>query len=185
MKKMFLLVFLLSLLFSSEKLYAQNTGAYYGWLMAGYGYSQSVDGSWSSTGPVKLTLGGLLWRYIGMELSADGSWLNWGNKNMSWTVDLKPYVLIQSTLGNSHNALIPYVGIAPVFSISGIDYNNVNYADKTGFDIGVAAKGGLRVKLVNFLMLGVGIEYVYHHNKLPATRDMSQFNAVVEAGFSW
>ena len=62
-----------------------------------------------------------------MELSADTSWLEWGGKNLSWTRDLKPYVLIQSTLGNKHNALIPYVGIAPVLSVSGVDYDNKNY----------------------------------------------------------
>lgn len=185
MKKLIVLLFLCSLFLSVEKSFAQNTGAKYGWLTVGYGYSQSVDGSWTSTGPVKFTIGGLLWKYVGMELSADTSWLEWGGKNLSWTLDLKPYVLIQSTLGNKHNALIPYVGIAPVLAVSGVDYDNKNYEDKTGFNVGVAAKGGLRIKIIDFLMLGIGIEYVYHKNDLPASRDMSQFNAVAEVGFSW
>ena len=60
-----------------------------------------------------------------------------------------------------------------------------NKEDTAGFDVGVAAKGGLRVRLIDALMLGVGIEYVYHHNDLPASRNMSQFNAMVEVGFSW
>ena len=118
-----------------------------------------------------------------MELGADTSWDDIGSNNTSWTLDLKPYVLIQSTLGNRSNALIPYVGIAPVFSIAGIDYKNKE--DTAGFDVGVAAKGGLRVRIIDALMFGAGIEYVYHHNNLPASRNMSQFNAVIEAGFSW
>ena len=184
MKKLIFLLSFFTLFFAGQG-FAQDTGAKYGWLTVGYGYSQSVDGSWSSTGPVKLTIGGLLWKYVGMELSADTSWLEWGGKNISWTLDLKPYVLIQSTLGNKHNALIPYVGIAPVLAVSGVDYDNKNYEDKTGFNVGVAAKGGLRVKIIDFLMFGIGIEYVYHKNDLPASRDMSQFNAIAEVGFSW
>lgn len=182
MKKLLFLLVLTSLVLYSQNAYARN-GAYYSWLTVGYGYSQSVGGSWSSYGPLKLTIGGLLWNYVGMELAADTSWDDIGNNNNSWTLDLKPYVLIQSTLGNRSNALIPYVGIAPVFSIAGIDYENKE--DTAGFDVGVAAKGGLRVRLIDALMLGVGIEYVYHHNDLPASRNMSQFNAMVEVGFSW
>ena len=43
----------------------QDTVAKYGWLTVGYGYSQSVDGSWTSTYPVKFTICGLLWKYVG------------------------------------------------------------------------------------------------------------------------
>lgn len=182
MKKIIFILCVPFILLSTGKSYA-DSGAYYSWLTVGYGYSQSVENSWSATGPVKLTIGGLLWEYVGMELSADTSWLDNGRNNFAWSLDLKPYVLVQSTLGNRSNALIPYVGIAPVFSIAGVNYDNRD--DVTGFDVGVATKGGLRVKLAGALMLGMGIEYVYHHNKLPHTRNMSQFNAIAEIGFSW
>ena len=182
MKKLLFLLVLSSLVLYSQTSHAR-TGAYYSWVTVGYGYSQSVGGSWASDGPFKFTVGGLLWNYVGMELAADTSWYDWGVHNTSWTLDLKPYVLIQATLGNRSNALIPYVGIAPVFSIAGIDYKDKE--DTAGFDFGVAAKGGLRLKIINALMLGLGIEYVYHHSDLPATRNMSQFNAVAEIGFSW
>lgn len=182
MKKILFIAILFSLVLYTQNASAKS-GSKYSWVTVGYAYSQSVGGSWASNGPFKVTLGGLLWNYVGMELAADTSWYDWGTNHTSWTLDLKPYVLIQATLGNSSNALIPYVGIAPVFSIAGINYSNRE--DTAGFDVGVAAKGGLRLKLINFLMLGAGIEYVYHHNTLPATRNMSQFNAMVEVGFSW
>lgn len=182
MKKFLFIILLASLVFHTQNAFAKS-GSYYSWITVGYAYSQSVSGSWASNGPFKVSVGGLLWNYVGMELSADTSWYDWGTQNTSWTLDLKPYVLIQATLGNRNNALIPYVGIAPVFSIAGINYNN--QSDTTGFDVGVAAKGGLRLKIINFIMLGAGLEYVYHHNTLPATRNMSQFNAMFEVGFSW
>lgn len=182
MKKVLILSVFILVVFHSYSAHAAR-GTHYSWVTVGYGYSQSVGGSWSSYGPLKFTIGGLLWNYVGMELGADTSWDDIGSNNTSWTLDLKPYVLIQSTLGNRSNALIPYVGIAPVFSIAGIDYKNKE--DTAGFDVGVAAKGGLRVRIIDALMFGAGIEYVYHHNNLPASRNMSQFNAVIEAGFSW
>ncbi len=164
----------------SEKSYA-GEGSYYSWVMGGYGYSQSVDGSWSSKGPVKFTVGGLLWDYVGMELNIDTSWEEYNSNNTVWTLDFKPYILIQSTLGNRSNALIPYVGIAPLFAVSGVD-SDIN---DTSFDLGVATKGGLRIRLLNALIFGIGIEYVFHNNNLSRARNMSQFNAVGEIGFSW
>ena len=186
-------IFLLLILFValSKPTFAQydeedyNEELYKGWIMVGYGYSQSVDNSWSADGPFKVTVGGNLWRIVAMELALDTSWKEWNyqGKNVAWTFDMKPYVLLQYPIGNKKNALLPYMGIAPVFSISGLDYDNLN--DKSSFDIGVATKAGLRLRLLDFLMLGIGIEYTYHNNSLPAYRHMSQFTAGVDAGFSW
>lgn len=162
------------------------------WFMIGYGYSQSVGNSWSPQGPIKFTVGGNIWKFIGIELTADINWQNWNGwannrtyKNLAWSLDLKPYVLISQSIGNQANAIMPYVGIAPVISLSGLDYRDNYLSDKASFDIGVAAKGGLRFKFFKLFMAGAGIEYVYHFNGLPAMRNMSHFNAIFEAGITW
>ena len=191
MKKYILLFSLFITFLAIQPVYAQYDDSYSeetiyrGWFMIGYGYSQSVDNSWKSDGPFKITVGGNLWKYVAMELAADTSWKEWhdNGKNVSWTFDLKPYVLLQYSLGNPKNAILPYVGIAPVLSIAGIDFDNYN--DKSTFDVGVAAKAGIRLRLLQFLMLGLGMEYTYHYNGLPVDRNMSQFTAGFDAGFSW
>ena len=164
------------------------------WALVGYGISKNVDGSWGGVeigGPFKVTVGGAIWKYIAMELAIDTSWgyydgsvNNYSGKNSTlWSLDLKPYFLVHQPIGTTDFAVIPYVGVAPLFGVSGFvnDQAGVNEAE---FQVGVAAKGGLRFQIFRFLNVGMAIEYTYHRNYNlygPENRDM--FTAIFEAGF--
>lgn len=196
MKKIVLiLLFSIGLLsFGANQSFAQQKEYKPIWALVGYGKSMNVDDSWGNgyiSGPFKVTIGGAIWKYIAMELAIDTSWGNWREthngylyKNSLWSLDLKPYFLVHQPIGTTDFAVIPYVGIAPVLGISGINHQSDYKSDDAEFQMGVAAKGGLRFQIFRFLNVGAGIEYTYHRNyKIngPGNRDM--FTAIFEAGF--
>lgn len=175
-----------------------------GWLLFGYGYSfpdsKSMEGL---LGPATLTIGGDLWRFIGLEVTLGGRW-NTKNYNaylngqrvisytdLLWSFDIKPYLMLQPKIGVDMLSLRPYIGVGPSFHFTGVNSTSEILGDssKTGqssFDVGVSAKAGLRLQALKFLFVGVGAEYLYHETKISHKNyDFSGFTVGAEVGFIW
>ncbi|MDE7169763.1 MAG: hypothetical protein K2N67_06160 [Mucispirillum sp.] len=186
-----------SMLFSApSSSYARDFWDNDAWFMAGYGWSFHSDNPRSVNGPVKVSAGGNVWKFLAIEASFDTSWSYYGRyyptwygrwvsvDDNLWTFDLKPFLLVQPSFGNNVFALKPYVGIAPLFGISSTTSSFAR--DRYSFDLGVAIKGGLRIKFLKSMMLGVGVEYVYRGvSDFVLLRDTSNAIFSGEIGFVW
>ncbi len=187
-------LFLITILFtfSVNDLYAKN-----GWFLVGYSYTFPDSGYMDGlNGPVSITAGGDLWKFIGLEVALSSRWSSIGTyyynvwdyrfkSNITlWSFDIKPYIMLQPKIGVDAVALRPYFGIGPSFHLSGIQASNI--IDDYSFDVGFSAKAGLRLQLVKFLFIGAGAEYLYHKSKLGYINyNFSGFTVGAEVGFTW
>lgn len=178
------------------------------WFLAGYNQNVAGEkGVTQSYGPIQGTVGGDIGRFFAMELQLGG---RIGNDNLHKTsvyrvdnklsiFDAKLYVMFQPKFAVPGIALRPYIGIAPTFHFSKTeidtespyeDFDKETYEDKQkSFDFGFAAKAGLRMQLVKFLMIGVNVEYQFHKTNLTykdkVDYDMSGFSVGAEVGVSF
>ncbi len=192
--------------FSSANVYAQQHEKHGNdmWLLVGYGYSIAAkDNDKGLYGPASLTIGGDIWRFIGLEVAVGTRW-NWdeqfvdaGNNRVYqyntalWSVDIKPYLLLQPKFGIDLISIRPYFGIGPTFSFTGynttLDFlgTSTNIKNDT-FDVGFSTKLGVRLQALKFLFVGVGAEYIYNKPTVNnATYDLSGFNVSGEVGIIW
>lgn len=185
------------------------------WLLAGY--NQNVVGEKGVTesyGPISGILGGDIGRFLAMELQLGGrigkDEASFATADYSQSVtqdlsifDAKLYLMLQSKFALPGIAFRPYIGVAPTFHYSKVTttksgtYNNGILAGKSisgeekhdSYDFGVAAKVGLRMQFVKFIMLGINLEYQFHKTELPykdnLAYDMSGFSVGAELGLSW
>lgn len=197
----FLFVFLLAVTNSS---YAQDKGGSGdAWILLGYSYTEATSSkSKGIYGPLSLTFGGDIWRFIGLEVSLSSRWKLGSERvepiagtsvNVSsalWSFDIKPYLMLQPKFGVDLVSIRPYFGIGPTFSISGIAYTSdltgaTDNSDTT-FDVGFSTKLGVRLQALKFLFVGVGAEYMYLNPKINGVnRDLSGFNFGGEIGLIW
>lgn len=193
-------------LFSFSSVYAEDSKSRSrnGWFLVGYAYtfpdSKSMDGI---QGPATITIGGDLWRFIGLELTLGGRWATdnedyYNDKNevvasdkqLQWAFDMKPYLLLQPKLGIDMISLRPYIGIGPSFHFTGInstlDLVGQSSKSASSFDVGFSAKAGLRIQALKFLFAGIGAEYLYHKAKLnDINYDFSGWTVGAEIGVIW
>ena len=173
------------------------------WFLLGYGYTVPSDSKVDGLmGSATLTIGGDLWRFIGLEVTLgsrwrlgddiysapDGSDINM--KNALWSFDIKPYLMLQPKLGIDLISIRPYFGIGPTFSVSGFtstaDIVGVSNKSDTSFDVGFSTKLGVRLQALKFLFVGVGAEYMYHNPKLSGVnQNLSGFSFGGEVGLIW
>lgn len=185
-----------SMLFSvPSSSYAKDFYDSEAWVLFGYGYNLYSDNIRNVNGPVKLDVGGNIWKFLAIEASFDASWSYYGRyyptwfgmvsvDDNLWSFDLKPFLLVQPSFGNNVFSLKPYAGIAPLFGISSTTSSFAR--DRYSFDFGVAMKGGLRIKFLKSMMLGVGVEYVYRGvSDFVLLRDTSNVIFSGELGFVW
>lgn len=171
------------------------------WLLVGYGYSiPNNDQDKQLYGPLSLTIGGDIWRFIGLEVSLGTRWdffqipLHMGDQTLTgveavlWSFDIKPYLMLQPKLGVDMISVRPYFGIGPTFSFSG---NNTTMeilgatssTKNTSFDVGFSTKLGVRLQALKFLFVGIGAEYIYNKPTINnTTYDLSGFNVNGEIG---
>ena len=157
-------------------------------------------------GPATITIGGDLWRFIGLEVTLGGRWdtqnyvrsasiggayVPYEATSLLWSFDMKPYLMLQPKIGVDMISLRPYFGIGPSFHFTGINSTEEllgsSYKDSaSSFDVGFSAKAGLRLQALKFLFVGVGTEYLYHKAKLNnRTYDFSGWTVGAEVGFIW
>lgn len=195
--------------FSFNSAYAQESKSRSndGWFLVGYGYSfpdsKSMEGL---QGPATITIGGDLWRFIGLEVTLGGRWdtqnyiatsnilggyIPYNATSILWSFDIKPYLMLQPKIGVDMLSLRPYLGIGPSFHFTGINstaefLGNSSNSSSTNFDVGFSAKAGLRLQALKFLFVGVGAEYLYHEAKIQNRNyDFSGFTVGAEVGFIW
>lgn len=197
--------------FSFSSVYAQESKSRSndGWLLFGYGYSfpeskdKEIDGL---QGPATLTIGGDLWRFIGLEVTLGGRWntrnyiansyildsyVPYKATNILWSFDIKPYLLLQPKIGVDMLSLRPYIGVGPSFHFTGLNSTEELLGTSlknsgTSFDVGFSAKAGLRLQALKFLFVGVGAEYLYHKAKISSKNiDLSGWTVGAEVGFIW
>ena len=160
------------------------------WFLLGYGYTVPSDSKVDELmGPATLTIGGDLWRFIGLEVTLGSRW-RLGEKNALWSFDIKPYLMLQPKLGIDLISIRPYFGIGPTFSVSGFtstaDIVGVSNKSDTSFDVGFSTKLGVRLQALKFLFVGVGAEYMYHNPKLSGVnQNLSGFSFGGEVGLIW
>lgn len=174
------------------------------WFLLGYGYTVPSDSKVDGLmGPATLTIGGDLWRFIGLEVTLGSRW-KLGNdtyfepisnstitmKNALWSFDIKPYLMLQPKFGIDLISIRPYFGIGPTFSVSGFtstaDIVGVSNKSDTSFDVGFSTKLGVRLQALKFLFVGVGAEYMYHNPKLSGVnQNLSGFSFGGEVGLIW
>lgn len=177
------------------------------WFLAGYSYTFPDSGAMEGLqGPATITIGGDLWRFIGLEITLGGRWdtqnytssSNMGGinipyeaTNILWSFDMKPYLILQPKLGVDMISLRPYFGIGPSFHFTGINsteefLGKSSKDSASSFDVGVSVKAGLRLQAIKFLFVGVGTEYLYHQAKLNnKTYNFSGWTVGAEVGFIW
>lgn len=203
MKISFVIAAFFAVTFSSAYAQESKSRSNDGWFLVGYSYtfpdSKSMEGL---QGPATITIGGDLWRFIGLEFTLGGRWatneysLYANNQHIVsytealWSFDMKPYLMIQPKLGIDVISLRPYIGIGPSFHVSGInstlDLIGQSSTSDSTFDVGFSAKAGLRLQALKFLFVGVGTEYLYHQAKLNnRTYDFSGWTVGAEVGFIW
>lgn len=203
MKISFVIAALFAVTFSSAYAQEGKSRSNDGWFLVGYSYtftdSKSMEGL---QGPATITIGGDLWRFIGLEVTLGGRWstseysLYANNYQVAsytealWSFDMKPYLMLQPKLGIDVISLRPYIGIGPSFHVSGInstlDLIGQSSTSDSTFDVGFSAKAGLRLQALKFLFVGVGTEYLYHQAKLNnRTYDFSGWTVGAEVGFIW
>lgn len=192
MKISFVIAAFFAVTFSSAYAQESKSRSNDGWFLVGYSYtfpdSKSMEGL---QGPTTITIGGDLWRFIGLEVTLGGRWdTNGDSLYPKWSFDMKPYLMIQPKLGIDVISLRPYIGIGPSFHVSGInstlDLIGQSSTSDSTFDVGFSAKAGLRLQALKFLFVGVGTEYLYHQAKLNnRTYDFSGWTVGAEVGFIW
>ncbi len=203
MKISFVIAAFFAVTFSSAYAQESKSRSNDGWFLVGYSYtfpdSKSMEGL---QGPATITIGGDLWRFIGLEVTLGGRWatneysLYANNQHIVsytealWSFDMKPYLMLQPKLGIDVISLRPYIGIGPSFHVSGInstlDLIGQSSTSDSTFDVGFSAKAGLRLQALKFLFVGVGTEYLYHQAKLNnRTYDFSGWTVGAEVGFIW
>lgn len=181
---LFVFVFVVT---TSSSSYAQDKGGD-AWILLGYSYTEASKSSTKGIyGPLSLTFGGDIWRFIGVEVSLGTRWKPGYVPNYSlisdtlWSFDIKPYLMLQPKFGVDLVSIRPYFGIGPTFSISGI----TDKSDTT-FDVGFSTKLGVRLQALKFLFVGVGAEYMYLNPKINGVnRDLSGFSFGGEVGLIW
>lgn len=199
---LFVFVFVVT---TSSSSYAQDKGGD-AWILLGYSYTEASNSSTKGIyGPLSLTFGGDIWRFIGLEVSLGSRWkigsepyvyqtpaynqtLNMSN--VLWSFDIKPYLMLQPKFGVDLVSIRPYFGIGPTFSISGIAYTSdivdTSKRTDTTFDVGFSTKLGVRLQALKFLFVGVGAEYMYLNPKINGVnRDLSGFSFGGEVGLIW
>lgn len=190
---LFVFVFVVT---TSSSSYAQDKGGD-AWILLGYSYTEASKSSTKGIyGPLSLTFGGDIWRFIGVEVSLGTRWKPGYVPNYSlisdtlWSFDIKPYLMLQPKFGVDLVSIRPYFGIGPTFSISGIAYTSdltgaTDNSDTT-FDVGFSTKLGVRLQALKFLFVGVGAEYMYLNPKINGVnRDLSGFSFGGEIGLIW
>ena len=207
MKISFMIAALFAVTFSSAYAQESKSRSNDGWFLVGYSYtfpnSKSMDGL---QGPATITIGGDLWRFIGLEVTLGGRWdtqnyvrsasiggayIPYEATSLLWSFDMKPYLMLQPKIGVDMISLRPYFGIGPSFHFTGINSTEEllgsSYKDSaSSFDVGFSAKAGLRLQALKFLFVGVGTEYLYHKAKLNnRTYDFSGWTVGAEVGFIW
>lgn len=206
MKISFMIAALFAVSFSSAYAQESKSRSNDGWFLVGYSYtfpnSKSMDGL---QGPATITIGGDLWRFIGLEVTLGGRWdtqnyvrsasiggayVPYEATSLLWSFDMKPYLMIQPKLGVDMISLRPYIGIGPSFHFTGVnstlDLIGQSSTSDSTFDVGFSAKAGLRLQALKFLFVGVGTEYLYHKAKLNnRTYDFSGWTVGAEVGFIW
>ena len=153
------------------------------WLLVGYGYSiPNNDQDKQLYGPLSLTIGGDIWRFIGLEVSLGTRWDFYsdtvtgdqtltGVEAVLWSFDIKPYLMLQPKLGVDMISVRPYFGIA------------TSSTKNTSFDVGFSTKLGVRLQALKFLFVGIGAEYIYNKPTINnTTYDLSGFNVNGEIG---
>lgn len=207
--KFFIIAALFAVTFNSAYAKESKSRSNDGWFLVGYSYTFPDSGAMEGLqGPATITIGGDLWRFIGLELTLGGRWetqnyyssaniagVNYPYEatNLLWSFDMKPYLMLQPKLGIDMISLRPYFGIGPSFHFTGINSteellgSSSSYKDSaSSFDVGVSVKAGLRLQAVKFLFVGVGTEYLYHQAKLnDKTYDFSGWTVGAEVGFIW
>lgn len=190
---LFVFVFVVT---TSSSSYAQDKGGD-AWILLGYSYTEASNSSTKGIyGPLSLTFGGDIWRFIGVEVSLGTRWKPGYVPNYSlisdtlWSFDIKPYLMLQPKFGVDLVSIRPYFGIGPTFSISGIAYTSdivdTSKRTDTTFDVGFSTKLGVRLQALKFLFVGVGAEYMYLNPKINGVnRDLSGFSFGGEVGLIW
>ena len=163
-----------------------------GWATLGYSYTVTDDKSQENNlyGPLSITLGGDFLKILAFEVAFAGRWnYNWFNpaklrfKENLMSFDITPYLLVQPSFGPNLAKFKPYIGIGVPFSFAGDKNSKEFFSNLDEFGVGFAAKAGLRVQLVKFLLIGVGFEYIYQKmdiNKI--NEDFSGWRIGAEAG---
>ena len=84
-------------------------------------------------------------------------------KSSITSVDFKPYIIGQYIFDFGVAKLRPYVGVGPSYHLVYTE-NKFDVGTETLYthDLGVAVKAGLRVQLVEYLMIGINFEYLWH-----------------------
>lgn len=206
MKISFMIAALFAVTFSSAYAQESKSRSNDGWFLVGYSYtfpdSKSMEGL---QGPATITIGGDLWRFIGLEVTLGGRWdtqnyvrsasiggayVPYEATSLLWSFDMKPYLMLQPKLGVDMISLRPYFGIGPSFHFTGVnstlDLIGQSSTSDSTFDVGFSAKAGLRLQALKFLFVGVGTEYLYHKAKLNnRTYDFSGWTVGAEVGFIW
>lgn len=172
------------------------------WLLFGFGYTvpsdDKVDGL---MGPATLTIGGDIWRFIGLEVTLGSRWRLGEDKipfagqevtltNALWSFDIKPYLILQPKFGIDLISIRPYFGIGPTFSFSGFTYTSdlvgSSSLSDTSFDVGFSTKLGVRLQALKFLFVGVGAEYMYQKPSYNGIeQNLSGFSFGGEIGLIW
>lgn len=137
------------LVFTSNKAYAKDS-----WFLLGYNYTLPDKGAETLNGPATLTMGSDIFTFIGFELTLGGRWndtvktylpsnANLAGDSMLWSLDIKPYLMLQPKIGFDALALRPYIGVGPTFSFTGQEYTSMAGGKKnsaTYFDVGFSGK---------------------------------------------
>lgn len=202
MKVSFFIAALFAVTFSSAYAQESKSRSNDGWFLVGYSYTiPDTQKNGSIGGPVTLTAGGDIWRFIGLEVTLGGRWetntLYANNMQIAnytdllWSFDIKPYLMLQPKIGIDLISLRPYFGIGPSFHFTGLNsteelIGNSNKNSTSSFDVGFSAKAGLRLQALKLLFVGVGTEYLYHKAKLNNINyDLSGWTVGAEIGFIW
>lgn len=162
------------LFISYNNLYAEESGDKKNmWLMVGYSYTlpeaQDIN---SVIGPVTLSFGGNVWRFLGLEVTFGYRWgsdLYVGEiledvtySEDFFSADMKPYFLLQPKFGVDTLSLRPYFGIGPSFHFVGSNTASDISKITTSLNVGFSVKAGVRAQILKYLFLGVGGEYLLH-----------------------
>lgn len=203
MKVSFFIAALFAVTFSSAYAQESKSRSNDGWFLVGYSYTfPDTQQNGSIGGPVTLTAGGDIWRFIGLEVTLGGRWsINESSiyannqylasyKEALWSFDIKPYLMLQPKIGVDLISLRPYFGIGPSFHFTGLnstlDLIGQSTTSTSSFDVGFSAKAGLRLQALKLLFVGVGTEYLYHKAKLNNINyDLSGWTVGAEIGFIW
>lgn len=172
--KLKLLIFLPLLLLLTFCLPIKNANALEVWALAKYAPTWDISSKTTPStvaGPVGVTLGISPISLIAIDVTLAGRVAMQGNKYLGNYFDLKPYILLQTSVGGSWLSFKPYFGVGPAFYFGTSEY-------ASGNSIGAAVKLGLRMQFAKYIMVGIGGEYFYHKNSFSP----HNFSLIIEAG---